>query len=242
LLARVRSKITYANIVASLALFVALGGVSYAAITIPKNSVGSTQLKANAVTSVKVKDGTLEQADFAPGALPASGANGANGANGEQGESGERGETGDEGERGEQGETGATGQRGEQGEQGDDGEDAALLDPANYLPPGVFARIFINEFSVATFQAYRIDCVIDGCRLSIGLSMTQNTELDAWFEAAMQGDPSATRDFTIVEFAPGGGAERRRYLITNGRPISRRTLNERLEMTFDVELIQRIEI
>jgi hypothetical protein len=64
LLARVRSKITHANIVASLARFVALGGISYAAITIPKNSIGPKQLKANAVTSVKVKDGSLEQADF----------------------------------------------------------------------------------------------------------------------------------------------------------------------------------
>ncbi len=37
---RIRSKITYANVVATLALFIALGGVSYAAVKIPTNSVG----------------------------------------------------------------------------------------------------------------------------------------------------------------------------------------------------------
>jgi hypothetical protein len=39
------------------ALFVALGGTTYAAVTLPKNSVGTKQLKKNAVTSVKIKKG-----------------------------------------------------------------------------------------------------------------------------------------------------------------------------------------
>jgi hypothetical protein len=38
-----RPRLTYANIVASLALFAALGGVSYAATTLPKSSVGSAR-------------------------------------------------------------------------------------------------------------------------------------------------------------------------------------------------------
>jgi hypothetical protein len=42
-------------VVACLALTVALGGTSYAAITLPRNSVGTKQLKKNAVTAVKVK-------------------------------------------------------------------------------------------------------------------------------------------------------------------------------------------
>jgi hypothetical protein len=49
LLARVRARLTYANICATLALFIALGGTSYAALTLPRNSVGSTQIRANAV-------------------------------------------------------------------------------------------------------------------------------------------------------------------------------------------------
>lgn len=49
-----RAKLTFANVVACLALFVALGGVSYAALQLPKNSVGSKQLKKKAVTPAKL--------------------------------------------------------------------------------------------------------------------------------------------------------------------------------------------
>jgi hypothetical protein len=61
---RVRSRLTYANVISSLALFLALAGGSYAAINIPKNSIGAKQLKKNAVTSVKVKPGSLLTSDF----------------------------------------------------------------------------------------------------------------------------------------------------------------------------------
>lgn len=56
---RIRSKFTYANVVATLALFIALGGVSYAAVKLPKNSVGEKQLKKNAVTGKKIKKSTI---------------------------------------------------------------------------------------------------------------------------------------------------------------------------------------
>jgi hypothetical protein len=45
-----------ALVVALIALFVSLGGTSYAAFTLPKNSVGTKQLKKNAVTSVKIRN------------------------------------------------------------------------------------------------------------------------------------------------------------------------------------------
>ena len=48
-----------ALVIALIALFVALGGTSYAAITLPKNSVGSKQLKKNAVTGLKIKNGAV---------------------------------------------------------------------------------------------------------------------------------------------------------------------------------------
>jgi hypothetical protein len=43
-LAAIRDRLTYANVVATIALFVALGGASYAAVALPANSVGSGQL------------------------------------------------------------------------------------------------------------------------------------------------------------------------------------------------------
>ena len=47
-----------------IALFVALGGTSYAITKLPKNSVGTSQLKKNAVTGAKVKDGSLSGTDL----------------------------------------------------------------------------------------------------------------------------------------------------------------------------------
>ena len=69
-----------ALVIACLALGVALGGTSYATVLqVPRNSVGAPQLKnravttrklaPNAVTSAKVRNGTLVRADFARGAL-----------------------------------------------------------------------------------------------------------------------------------------------------------------------------
>jgi hypothetical protein len=63
--------VTYANVVATLALFVALGGSAYAAIKLPANSVGTVQLRDNAVVSSKVANGSLLAADFKAGQLPA---------------------------------------------------------------------------------------------------------------------------------------------------------------------------
>src|SRR5581483_2402945 len=48
-----------AFVLAGLALAVALGGTSYAAVSLPANSVGTAQLKNDAVTSLKVKNGSL---------------------------------------------------------------------------------------------------------------------------------------------------------------------------------------
>jgi hypothetical protein len=55
---------------ALLALFVALGGTSYAVTRLPANSVGTRQIKNGAVTSSKVKDQSLLAGDFKPGQLP----------------------------------------------------------------------------------------------------------------------------------------------------------------------------
>jgi hypothetical protein len=47
------------NAIAYLALIVALGGTSYAAINLPANSVGTRQLKSGAVTTNKLANGSV---------------------------------------------------------------------------------------------------------------------------------------------------------------------------------------
>jgi hypothetical protein len=59
-----RGKLTYANVMATIAVFIALGGSAYAATQLKKNSVGAKQLKKNAVSGAKVKDGSLSAADI----------------------------------------------------------------------------------------------------------------------------------------------------------------------------------
>lgn len=71
------TRLSYANVVATLALFAALGGSAWA---LTRNTVGSPQLKkgavkasdlaGNAVRSSKVANGSLLGEDFAPGQLP----------------------------------------------------------------------------------------------------------------------------------------------------------------------------
>lgn len=108
------------NFVSYLALFVALGGTSYAAVTLPRNSVGSAQLKNNAVTSRKVRDHSLLARDFKAHQLPAgrqgeAGPAGPQGARGPAGGSGSQGSRGATGPTGPQGATGATGSQGPAG-------------------------------------------------------------------------------------------------------------------------------
>ena len=78
-----------AMLVALLALFVALGGSSYAAFKLPKASVGNKQLKKNAVTSSKVKPGALRLSDFKTSERAAL--RGQQGAQGPQGPAGAQG-------------------------------------------------------------------------------------------------------------------------------------------------------
>jgi hypothetical protein len=84
-----RRRLTYANVMATIAVFLALGGTTYAAATIVSSDIQSgavttPKLARNSVTSVKVKDFSLIAKDFKPGQLPA-------GPRGPQGEQGPRG-------------------------------------------------------------------------------------------------------------------------------------------------------
>jgi hypothetical protein len=120
MLARFRSRLTFANVVSLMALFVALSGGAYA-LTIPNNSVGAKQLKKNAVLGSKikrgavassdVKNGSLLSADFKAGQLP----------QGAKGDTGPQGNAGPKGDQGPQGPQGNAGPKGDQGETGPSG-------------------------------------------------------------------------------------------------------------------------
>jgi hypothetical protein len=87
--------------VALLALVIALGGTSYAAVQLPNNSVGTKQLRAKAVTPAKLSKKVRAQ-------LEAAGLPGPAGAPGPQGDPGPKGDPGAKGETGEKGDPGPT--------------------------------------------------------------------------------------------------------------------------------------
>jgi hypothetical protein len=58
-------KLSYSNVIATIALFVALGGAAVAA-GLPKNSVGANQLKRGAVTPAKLKKAAVTSGKLAP--------------------------------------------------------------------------------------------------------------------------------------------------------------------------------
>jgi hypothetical protein len=121
--AMLRSSLTYANVMATVAVFVALGGSSYAALqvtskNVPRDALTGADIKNltgrdvrnNSLTGADVKNlrsadianGRLLAEDFAQGQLP-------------------KGETGATGATGPKGDTGATGATGAQGPAGDIG-------------------------------------------------------------------------------------------------------------------------
>ena len=101
-----RFKLSYANVMSTVAVFIALGGSAVAVTQLGKNSVKSrhiapgqvkgSDLGSASVNSQKVADGSLLNQDFAPGQVPRgpAGATGAQGPPGPQGATGPLGPAG----------------------------------------------------------------------------------------------------------------------------------------------------
>jgi hypothetical protein len=107
LLYELRTRLTYANVMATIAVFIALGGSSYAAIvvtgkTVKDSSLTGKDVKNLSLTGKDVKNRSLLAADFKAGQLPA-------GPQGPQGAKGDPGAQGDPGAKGDPGANGAPG-------------------------------------------------------------------------------------------------------------------------------------
>jgi hypothetical protein len=152
----------YANVTSSLALVVALGGTSaYAATSIRSADIKNGQVKGvdlavNAVTSGKVRNGSLLVKDFKAGQLPggatgAAGKAGANGATGADGKAGANGATGGVGPKGAEGAAGAPGVGGPAGPAGPSASSFTETDdsyPLNYLSVGTLG-VVVDDITIA---------------------------------------------------------------------------------------------
>lgn len=121
-------RFTYANAMSTLALFVALGGTSYAAISISGQqikdaSITTADVKNESLTSADMKNGSLSAVDIRDGSLgfaelssaARTSLKGAKGDRGAAGATGPRGPVGARGSAGAAGPTGATGAQGPAG-------------------------------------------------------------------------------------------------------------------------------
>jgi hypothetical protein len=67
---QIRKRLTYANVMSSIAVFLVLGGATaLAASQLGKNSVGTKQLKKNAVTAAKIKKNAVTTSKIKNGAV-----------------------------------------------------------------------------------------------------------------------------------------------------------------------------
>ncbi len=122
------NKLTFPNVVAVLALVLALGGGNQATAAGGRGAslVTGKSVKDASLTGADVRDGTLTAKDFRKGAFPASvkgqpGPAGERGPAGPKGDAGERGPAGPAGAKGEAGARGEAGAKGEAGVQGERG-------------------------------------------------------------------------------------------------------------------------
>jgi hypothetical protein len=149
-----------ALVVASLALFVAMGGTGYAAVAVTGHQVVNGTLTGKdvkdesltgkdvrALTTRDVIDGSLLASDFGIGQLPAGpkGDTGARGLPGQKGDAGAPGAKGDAGVPGPKGDAGAPGPKGDAGPQGPPGPKGDKGDQGDPGPMGFMQTSPVHE-------------------------------------------------------------------------------------------------
>jgi hypothetical protein len=211
-----RRHLTYANVAATLALFLALGGAAYAATQLPKNSVGTNQLRKESVTAAKIAKKTRQQLQ---------------GSRGPAGPQGAQGKTGKQGAAGAKGATGARGAQGNTGAPGADGTGPALevfgaLKPiaaggspvvAQNLAAGAYA-VSANVVVESTVET-TVTCVLTGGGEATGFV---EAGLPVTLTLSVVRNLGAAGNATVTCSAPGGATAKYANLIaTQVKSVSR---------------------
>lgn len=68
----IRKRLTYANVMSSIAVFLLLGGGAALAARQKARRIGTNQIKASAITTGKIKDGAVTSSKLAPGSVDGS--------------------------------------------------------------------------------------------------------------------------------------------------------------------------
>jgi hypothetical protein len=200
-----RGKLSYANVIATLALFVALGGSSYAAVQLSRGDVKTKHLARGSVTSAKVKNRSLVGRDFKRGLLRAGPA----GPQGPQGSAGPQGPRGVAGPRGIQGEPGPT--------QGATSSNASAAPSASFENTHVTHAVTTDEAGrlfVYGKALLNVDCSAGSPRTGLyvddvavaGTGLTHNSNTDFYVSTAGVSEelPAGNHSVVLASDCPAG--------------------------------------
>jgi Collagen triple helix repeat (20 copies) len=194
-MSHLRGRVTYANVMATAAVFLALGGTSYAAVTITGKDVKDSSLtgrdvRNSSLTTNDIKDGSLLVADFKAGQLTggAAGSQGTRGETGATGPQGPKGDTGATGSQGPEGDTGATGAQGPKGDTGPPGSAAAYatidktgvtyvehhknLTNADITHPATGVYCVLPHYDVSVASPFSEPAIVSSFTMDAGLNYT----------------------------------------------------------------------
>ena len=198
---RLKGKLTYANVMATVAVFLVVGGgTAFAASQmLPKNSVGTKQIKNAAVTPAKLSPAAKA------GMTGPAGPKGATGPAGAKGATGARGATGPTGPTGAKGATGATGAAAtvlfaEVGKPGNllKGSNVTSVIPG-IVQPGEYEIVFNRNVSACTTQATIAGEEAAGEITAYNVKSNVNAIFVETFD--IEGNP-ATEEFSAAVFCP----------------------------------------
>jgi hypothetical protein len=160
---------SYSNVIATIALFAALGGSSYAATQIAKNSVSSRQVRDRSLLARDFRPGQLKAGPAGPaGPAGATGAIGPAGPAGAVGPAGPIGPVGPQGPAGPKGSAGPTGPAGPAGPAGPEGPTGVVgvlgfqaeFSPLNLSGNNGNTRVTPKACTTATYTAASGDVAV----------------------------------------------------------------------------------
>jgi hypothetical protein len=214
---RLRVHLTYANVTATLALFLVLaGGSAFAAGRLAKNSVGTKQLRKNAVSAAKIRKGAVTPAKLSAGAKATL--------TGPHGPVGPQGPRGDRGPQGPKGEEGPGGPKGDEGPRGPGALSVEIPVPAGLGTP------------VATFGGIvlRPSCEAGGLT-RFELVAADGAGFEMFGTLSKGGEPTASSiDLRTTQLIVGGGGPEHSLAVdVEARPIGTSAPWTRFDLQLD---------
>lgn len=193
---QIRTRLTYANVMSSLAVFLVLGGATAVAVGLAKNSVGTKQLKKNAVTAAKIKKGAVTLEKIAVSAQSAL--KGAQGPVGPQGPAAAQG-----GGAGGAGIARVSNGKEDDIEVGKSEEKAKVIDSVE-LGPGKWVLIAETPLVNASGETRSVWCTLNSGGAVLGRTRAMDNEADPGAERQISADATV---LGAVDLAAAGTVE-----------------------------------